>query len=127
MGEILRINTRKLLKPLLVITLLMLVSLAAADRLQLMCGIGAGYFVGFAWYGVMLGRLWRSSEMTAAQAKSVMAVGLVLRLMLLGAVLWASIHVSIEQFAATVTGFGLVYVLGLLVLIHTSYSKYLSD
>lgn len=127
MGEILRLNARKLLKPLVVITLMMLVSLWAADKLQLLGGMAAGYFAGFAWYGVILGRLWRSSELSAAQAKSVMATGLVLRLMLLGAILWASIQVSVEQFAATAMGFGLVYVLGLLALIHTSYSKYLSN
>lgn len=90
--------------------------LAAADRLELLGGLVAGYILGLAWYGVMFGRLWRSAEMTAAQAKQQMVIGMFLRLMLMGAVFWAAIQVSFQQFLAAVAGFSLVYVLGLVML-----------
>lgn len=92
------------------------VPMAAADKLELLGGLFAGYILGAAWYGVMFGRLWRSAEMTAAQAKQQMVVGMFLRLMLMGAVFWAAIQVSFQQFLAAVGGFGLVYVLGLVML-----------
>ena len=69
------------------------------------------------WYGVMFGRLWRSGDMTIAQAKQHVVIGAILRLMLMAVVFWAAIQVSFGQFLATVTGFGMVYVLGMVMLI----------
>ena len=43
-------------------------------------------------------------------------MGAVLRLLLMGAVFWAAIQVSFGQFLATVAGFGIVYVLGMVLL-----------
>ncbi|MBQ1856120.1 MAG: hypothetical protein II137_05945 [Anaerovibrio sp.] len=125
MRDILLADIVKMLKVLAIITVMLFISLLAYDRLPLLVGVVAGYLMGVAWYGVMLGRLWRSAEMTVAQAKSTMAAGLILRLILLATVFGIAIQISVEQFVAVVTGFAIIYVLGMVVLIQTNYSKYL--
>ena len=125
MREVILTNIIKMLKILGVLTALVAVLLSVYQQMVLLCGLAAGYLMGFAWYGVMLGRLWRSSDMTVAQAKSTMAMGLILRLVLLLAVFGTAIQISVEQFAAVVAGFAIIYVLGLLLLIRTNYRKYL--
>lgn len=125
MRDILLTDIVKMLKVLAIITVMLFISLLAYDRLPLLVGVVAGYLMGVAWYGVMLGRLWRSAEMTVAQAKSTMAAGLILRLILLATVFGIAIQISVEQFVAVVTGFAIIYVLGMVVLIQTNYSKYL--
>ncbi len=114
-----------MLKMLGVLTAMMVVSLLVYQQMVLLCGLAAGYFMGFAWYGIMLGRLWRSADMTVAQAKSTMAIGLILRLVLLLVVFGMAIQISVEQFVAVVTGFAIVYVLGMVLLIQSNYSRYL--
>lgn len=125
MREVILTNIIKMLKILGVLTAMVAVSLSVYQQMVLLCGLAAGYLMGFVWYGVMLGRLWRSSDMTVAQAKSTMAMGLILRLVLLLAVFGTAIQISVEQFAAVVTGFAIVYVLGMVLLIQNNYSRYL--
>lgn len=122
MREILLTGAGRLGKALLVCTALAFFALQAADQLSLMAGLLVGYAMGIVWYGIMFGRLWRSADMTAAQAKAQVVVGAVLRWLLLGTVLWASLQVSFHQFLAVVTGFGIVYVLGLILLALTNQS-----
>jgi hypothetical protein len=114
-----------MLRILGVLTAIMAVYLLVYGQIILLCGVAAGYIMGIAWYGIMLGRLWRSADMTAAQAKSTMAMGLILRLLLLGAVFAVAIHMGMDQFVAVVTGFAIVYLLGMVLLIQTNYSRYL--
>ncbi len=125
MREVILANIIKMLKILGVLTAMMVVSLLVYQQMVLLCGLAAGYFMGFAWYGIMLGRLWRSADMTVAQAKSTMAIGLILRLVLLLVVFGMAIQISVEQFVAVVTGFAIVYVLGMVLLIQSNYSRYL--
>ena len=125
MREIILAGTVSLLKVLTVITVMMFISLLACEEVHLLCGVLVGYLMGAAWYGIVLGRLWHSADMTVSQAKSTMAVGLILRLILLATVFGAAIQSSVEQFVAVVTGFAIIYVLGMVLLIQTSYSKYL--
>ncbi|WP_051533368.1 hypothetical protein [Anaerovibrio sp. RM50] len=125
MREVILANIIKMLKILGVLTAMMVVSLLVYQQMVLLCGLAAGYFMGFAWYGIMLGRLWRSADMTVAQAKSTMAIGLILRLVLLLVVFGMAIQISVEQFVAVVTGFAIVYVLGMVLLIQNNYSRYL--
>ena len=120
MREILLTHTRKMLLAVAGCTLMAVVSLASAGRLELLMGLAAGNVTGFVWYGVMFGRLWRSADMTVSQAKQQIVVGAVLRFLLMGAVFWAALQVSLGQFAAVVAGFGLIYVLGLVMLMRTS-------
>lgn len=116
MREILLTGTRQLAKILAVCTLLGLLNLWAAGRLELMGGLAAGFVLGLAWYGVMFGRLWRSADMGISAAKRQVVVGAFLRLLLMGVVFWAAIQISFHQFLATVIGFGIVYVSGLVML-----------
>ncbi|MBR0358911.1 MAG: hypothetical protein IIX37_06260 [Selenomonadaceae bacterium] len=116
MREILLTGTRQLLKALAVCTLLCASTLWGMGRPELIGGLMAGYATGLVWYGVMFGRLWRSADMTVSQAKQQVVVGAILRLLLMGAVFWAAIQVSFGQFLATVAGFGIVYVLGMVLL-----------
>lgn len=125
MREVILTNIIKMLKILGVLTAMVAVSLSVYQQMVLLCGLAAVYLMGFVWYGVMLGRLWRSSDMTVAQAKSTMAMGLILRLVLLLAVFGTAIQISVEQFAAVVAGFAIVYVLGMVLLIQNNYSRYL--
>ena len=125
MRDIILANMGKMVKMLAVITIMVIISLLAYEQLGLICGLFAGYLLGFAWYGIMLGRLWRSADMTVAQAKSTMAAGLILRLILLVVGFGAAIQISVEQFVAVVTGFAIIYVLGMVLLIQTNYSRYL--
>ena len=90
MREILLTHTRKMLLAVAGCTLMAVVSLASAGRLELLMGLAAGYVTGFVWYGVMFGRLWRSADMTVSQAKQQIVVGAVLRFLLTGAVFWAA-------------------------------------
>ena len=125
MREVISTNVLRMLRILGVLTAIMAVYLLVYGQIILLCGVAAGYIMGIAWYGIMLGRLWRSADMTAAQAKSTMAMGLILRLLLLGAVFAVAIHVGMDQFVAVVTGFAIVYLLGMVLLIQTNYSRYL--
>lgn len=123
MKEFLLTGTRKLARVLAVCTILFIVNLWAVDRLELLGGLLAGYAVGLVWYGVMFGRLWRSADMSVAQAKRQILIGAVLRWLLMGTVLWAAIQVSFHQFLATVLGFGLVYVAGLVILMLSNFQN----
>ncbi|WP_297963475.1 hypothetical protein [uncultured Anaerovibrio sp.] len=125
MREVISTNVLRMLRILGVLTAIMAVYLLVYGQIILLCGVAAGYIMGIAWYGIMLGRLWRSADMTAAQAKSTMAMGLILRLLLLGAVFAVAIHMGMDQFVAVVTGFAIVYLLGMVLLIQTNYSRYL--
>lgn len=125
MREIISTNVLRMLRILGVLTAIMAVYLLVYGQIILLCGVAAGYIMGIAWYGIMLGRLWRSADMTAAQAKSTMAMGLILRLLLLGTVFAVAIHMGMDQFVAVVTGFAIVYLLGMVLLIQTNYSRYL--
>ena len=125
MREIILTDIRRMLKVLAVVTAMIIVSLLAYEQLVLIIGVLVGYIMGAAWYGIMLGRLWRSADMTVSQAKRTMAVGLILRLGLLAFVFGAAIQISVGQFVAVVTGFAIIYVLGMVLLIKTNYSNYL--
>ena len=117
MREIFLTKAKPLAKCLLGVTLVIIVNLWAADALAFLAGLAAGYGLGFAWYGVMVGRLWRSGDMSISQAKQHVVIGAILRLMLMAVVFWAAIQVSFEQFLSTVAGFGIVYMLGMALLI----------
>ena len=117
MKEIFLTKAKPLAKCLIAATLLIMANLWAVGRLPLAAGLLAGYGLGMVWYGVMFGRLWRSGDMTVTQAKQHVVIGAVLRLLLMAAVFWAAIQVSFEQFLSTVAGFGIVYVLGMIMLI----------
>jgi len=125
MREVILTNIIRMLKILGVLTAMAAVSLLVYQQMVLLCGLAAGYLMGFAWYGVMLGRLWRSADMTVAQAKSTMAMGLILRLVLLLVVFGTAIQISVEQFAAVFAGFAIVYLLGMVLLVQTNYNRYL--
>ena len=117
MREIFLTKARPLAKYLIAGTVLIVVNLWAAGKLELLAGLLAGYGLGMVWYGVMFGRLWRSGDMTIAQAKQHVVIGAILRLMLMAVVFRAAIQVSFGPFLATVTGFGIVYMLGMVMLI----------
>lgn len=117
MKKIFLAKAKPLAKYLIIGTLLIMVNLWAVGRLSLLAGLLAGYGLGMVWYGVMFGRLWRSGDMTITQAKQHVVIGAVLRLLLMAVVFWAAIQVSFEQFLSTVAGFGIVYVLGMVMLI----------
>ena len=123
MKEAILTYTRKLLKVLGACTAIIALSLLEAGRLYLIGGIIAGYITGFVWYGVMLRRLWQSAEMTEIAAKKTMAVGVVLRLVLMGTVFWAAMQAGIDYFVAVTGGFALVYLLGMIMLIHSNFSN----
>ena len=125
MREVILTDIRRMLKVLAVVTAMIIGSLLAYEQPALIIGVLVGYIMGTAWYGIMLGRLWRSADMTVSQAKSTMTVGLILRLGLLAFVFGAAIQISVEQFVAVVTGFAIIYVLGMVLLIKTNYSNYL--
>lgn len=116
MKEILLTGAGRMMKLLAVCTALCMSALWAAGRLELLGGLVAGYATGLAWYGVMFGRLWRSADMTAAQAKQQILIGAALRLLLMVTVFWAAVQVSFGQFLAVAAGFGIVYVLGMALL-----------
>lgn len=117
MKEIFLAKAKPLAKCLVIVTLLIMANLWAVGKLPLMAGLLAGYGLGMVWYGVMFGRLWRSGDMTVTQAKQHVVIGAALRLLLMAVVFWAAIQVSFEQFLSTVAGFGIVYVLGMAMLI----------
>lgn len=116
MKEILLTGAGRMMKSLAVCTALCVSTLWAAGRLELLAGLVAGYATGLVWYGLMFGRLWRSADMTVSQAKQQIIVGAALRLLLMTAVFWAAVQVSFGQFLAVVAGFGIVYVLGMALL-----------
>ena len=121
MRTVLLRSTKKMLLLALVIGLFWLLALAWTEKMYLAGGILAGYVTGFFWYGVMFGRLWRSADLSVTQAKRQVVMGAILRLLLLGVVLWAALQVSFAHFLVVVTGFGLIYVLGLIMLMHLSW------
>ena len=123
MKETILTYTRKLLKVLGACTAIIALSLLEAGRLYLIGGIIAGYITGFVWYGVMLRRLRQSAEMTEIAAKKTMVSGVILRLLLMGAVFWAAMQAGIDYFIAVTGGFALVYLLGMIMLIRSNFKK----
>ena len=123
MKETILTYTRKLLKVLGACTAIIALSLLEAGRLYLIGGIIAGYITGFVWYRVMLRRLWQSAEMTEIAAKKTMVSGVILRLLLMGAVFWAAMQAGIDYFIAVTGGFALVYLLGMIMLIRSNFSN----
>lgn len=127
MKEILLTQTRKLFKALAACTAIILLSLFQAGKLYLIGGVIAGYLMGIAWYGLILAKLTRSSGMTVEQAKRQMVSGMILRFVLLLAVLGTAIQISAELFFTVAFCFGLVYVIGLVLLMFASYQQSISD
>ena len=122
MKEILLTQSRTFIKLLVAFTAIIVISLVQAGQLYLIGGVVAGYLTGLAWYGLMLGRLMRSSGMTVEQAKRQMVVGMVLRILILAAVLAGAIQISFDMFIVVFGSCALVYLLVFVLLLVTSYN-----
>ena len=117
MREILSTYSRRLLKSFGVGTMLAAVFFGAAGQWPIIGAFVIGGITAAVCGGILVERLWRSSQLGAVRGKRHMWVGAVLRFLLLLAVFFMAIQVSLPVFIAVVCGFGSFYLLALLHLI----------
>ena len=97
--------------------------LISAGRLDLCGAVLIGLLLNFFYFLSTAARLEAATRAPAAQAKKIMLVGLLLRLVMLFAVLAVAVHISTELFLATAVSFGVFYLTALFVLARSEVKR----
>lgn len=121
MREILQLLARRGWKSLAAVSLMICVSLFAQHELNLFGSVLVGYLLGGFYFVSIAGRLERimnlvrsgGRQIALAKAKREMIFGLLLRLVMIFVCLMLTIKLSTKIFFAAVTGFLVVFALGM--------------
>ena len=124
MREILKLLALRGWKTLAAVSIMILVSLWAQHELNLFGSVLIGYLLGGFYFTSLTGRLERIMNLVRsvgrqaiiARAKREMIFGLLLRLVMIFICLMLTIKLSTKIFFAAVTGFLVVFVIGMFVL-----------
>ena len=103
-------------KTFLAVAAVLSLQLISAGQLGLCGAVLIGMLLNFFYWLSTAGRLEAAAQAPAAQAKRIMLVGLLLRLLMLFAVLAVAVHISTRLFLATAVSFGVFYLTALFVL-----------
>lgn len=98
---------------------MILIQLVAAEKIYLSGAILIGLLLSFFYIISVAARLETAAKMNSAQAKRIMLVGMVLRLLMVFVVLAVAIRISTELFLASASCFVTFYVTSLGVLIYS--------
>ena len=109
---------RRNYKIFLAVAAIMALQLISAGKLFLCGSILIGALLNFFYFISAAARLEAVEKMNQAQAKRVMLIGLVLRLLMVFVVLAVAIHISTELFIASSISFVTFYVISLGVLVY---------
>lgn len=106
-------------KIFLAVAAMMTIQLVSAGRAFLCGSILIGALLSFFYFVSAAARLEAAAKMSAAQAKRVMLIGLILRLAMVFVVLAVAVHISTELFLASAGCFVVFYVTALGVLMYS--------
>ncbi|MBQ2087587.1 MAG: hypothetical protein II470_05885 [Selenomonas sp.] len=123
MKEVLSVFMKRLIMGLGVITLAIGSMLAANGTVELIGALIIGFVTGLVFLGNMSMRLWKAASLSAGNAKRQMLWGLVLRLMVLFIVLFASVQISTQVFSMVALGFVLCYAWAMVLMIRMNNAK----
>lgn len=105
-------------KIFLAIAAMMIIQLFAAGKIFLSGAIPIGAMLAFFWFVSTAARLEAAAKTNSAQAKKIMLIGLLLKLVMVFVVLAVAVHISTELFLASSACFVTFYVTALGVLIY---------
>lgn len=112
------ITFRRSYKIFIAVAAIMAVQLISAGQFFLCGAILIGALLSFFYFVSAAARLEAAEKMNQAQAKKIMLIGLVLRLLMVFIVLAVAAHISTELFLASSVCFIVFYVTSLGVLVH---------
>ena len=110
-------------KIFLAVAAILSLQLISAGRLDLCGAVLIGGALNFFYFLSTTARLEAAANSPAANAKRIMLVGLLLRLLMLFAVLAVAVHISTELFLATAVSFGVFYLTALFVLARSEVKR----
>ncbi len=110
-------------KTFLAVAAVLSLQLISAGQLGLCGAVLIGMLLNFFYWLSTAGRLEAAAQAPAAQAKRIMLVGLLLRLLMLFAVLAVAVHISTQLFLATAVSFGVFYLTALFVLARSEVKR----
>ncbi|MBR4153222.1 MAG: hypothetical protein IKT98_09735 [Selenomonadaceae bacterium] len=90
--------------------------LISAGQLRLCGAVLIGALLNFFYFLSTAARLEAAANVHVAQAKKIMLIGLLLRLVMVFAILAVAVHISTELFLATAVCFGVFYLVTLFIL-----------
>lgn len=97
--------------------------LISAGQLRLCGAVLIGALLNFFYFLSTAARLDAAANASAPQAKKIMLVGLILRLIMVFAVLAVAVHISTQLFLAAVVSFGVFYLSTLIILARAEVKK----
>ena len=103
-------------KIFLAVAAVLSLQLISAGQLRLCGAVPIGALLSFFYLLSTAARLEAAANSPASQAKKIMLVGLLLRLLMVFAVLAVAVHISTELFLASAVSFGVFYLTALFVL-----------
>lgn len=110
-------------KIFLAVAAILSLQLISAGQLKLCGAVLIGGVLNFFYFLSTAARLEAAANSPAAQAKRIMLIGLLLRLLMLFAVLAVAVHISTELFLATAVSFGAFYLTALFVLARSEIKR----
>ena len=123
MKEILSFFMKRFIIGLGVITFTVGSMFVANGQTELIGALIIGFMTGLVFLGNMSLRLWRAAQLSADRVKKQMLWGLVLRLMVLFIVLFASVRISTQVFSIVALGFVLCYAWAMVLMIRMNSAK----
>lgn len=110
-------------KIFLAVAAILSLQLISAGQLKLCGAVLIGAVLNFFYFLSTAARLEAAANSPAAQAKRIMLIGLLLRLLMLFAVLAVAVHISTELFLATAVSFGVFYLTALFALARSEIKR----
>ena len=106
-------------KIFLAVTAMILIQLIAVEKIYLSGAILIGLLLSFFYIISAAARLETAAKMNSVQAKKIMLVGMILRLLMVFVVLAVAVHISTELFLASAGCFVTFYITSLGVLMYS--------
>ena len=103
-------------KIFLAVVVVLSLQLISAGQLRLCGAVLIGALLNFFYFLSTAARLEAAANAPVAQAKKIMLIGLLLRLVMVFAILAVAVHISTELFLATAVCFGVFYLVTLFIL-----------
>lgn len=110
-------------KIFLAVAAVLSLQLISAGQLRLCGAVLIGALLNFFYFLSTAARLDAAANSSAPQAKKIMLVGLILRLIMVFAVLAVAVHISTQLFLAAAVSFGVFYLSTLIILARAEVKK----
>ena len=110
-------------KIFLAVAAVLSLQLISAGQLKLCGAVLTGALLSFFYFLSTAARLEAAANSSAAQAKKIMLIGLLLRLGMVFIILAVAVHISVELFLATAVSFGVFYFAALIILARSELKR----